>query len=89
MDNIIRKIVRKIINETLDNNNHVIRRFKSEDKLQVMNLLVKTFSYVMSEGEIITYINEVTNFNKSIVVDKGADIHPRINSWGSHAESLP
>jgi predicted double-glycine peptidase len=52
----------------------VIRRFKPSDKAQVMDLVVKAFSHLMPEEHIPTYIDQSSNFNKSIVVDRNNEI---------------
>jgi GNAT superfamily N-acetyltransferase len=36
--------------------------------------MIKSFSHLMSDDEIIKYINGVTNFNKSIVVELNGEI---------------
>lgn len=75
MDKVIREIIRKILEEKLENQNtFIIRKFKKEDREQVMILIVNAFSHLMPENEILTYIDSVTNYNKSIVVDKDNEI---------------
>lgn len=66
----------QIHNDTqVDNfDSFVIRKFKIEDREQVMDLLIKAFSHLMSAEKIPAYTDFYTNYNKSIVVDKNGEI---------------
>ena len=70
----LRGLIRKILKENSDNKNFVVRKFKAEDKEQVLTLAIKAFSHLMSENEIPDYIDSVTNYEKSIVADKNGEI---------------
>jgi predicted double-glycine peptidase len=55
-------------------NGLTIRMYNENDREQVNNLLKKTFSYLMSEEKLIKYIDAVTNYSKSIVVELNDEI---------------
>jgi GNAT superfamily N-acetyltransferase len=64
--------VKKIISESPGRVN--LRKFHPEDKEQVMNLMIKSFSHLMPESQIPGYTDHYTNYNKSIVAEQGGKI---------------
>ena len=52
----------------------IVRLFKEKDKEQVIDMMIKSFSHLMGDDEIIKYTNAVTNFNKSIVVESNGEV---------------
>lgn len=64
--------VRKVLRESFEDTN--LRKFKSEDREQVMNLMIKAFSHLMPESQIPAYTDHYTNYSKSIVAEQDGEI---------------
>jgi len=81
MENEIRKWINqvkyfdKILKEESNNeDNFVVRKYKEKDRDQVMVLMTKAFSHLLPEDEIEEYTDDVTDYSKSIVVDRDGEI---------------
>jgi len=66
----------KILKTKLTSNDgeFIVRLYDEKDKEQVMSMMIKSFSHLMSEDSIIKYTEGVTNFSKSIVVEMDGEI---------------
>ena len=72
METNLRSLIKKILKEHTDDIK--VRRFSKHDKLGVIRLMIESFSHLMDESKIEDYTDSVTNYTKSIVVEKDGEI---------------
>ena len=57
-----------------EDDNINIRRIQETDKVGIMELVVDTFKHLMNIERIPSYINLITNYDKSIVAEQNGEI---------------
>lgn len=72
MEKNLRLLIKKVLKEETESIK--VRRFSDQDKPGVIRLMIEAFSHLMDESEIEDYTDSVTNYSKSIVVEKDGEI---------------
>lgn len=63
-----------MVKEDEGSGGYSVRKFSSDDRDRVMELMIQAFSHLMPESQIPAYTDHFTNYNKSIVLEKDGEV---------------